>query len=284
MRLKKLFTVVDEISTPVVELLAYTPEPEKLVAVAARRCYDKRPTKQIWEDLTETEIACLLHEVIRHGHLSVLEHVYFTFAIEGISRALSHQLVRHRIASYSQQSQQRVDETDYKFVMPPKIKKNAQLARQFREITQTLNYFYASALESGVPKGQARYLLPSACTTKIVMTMNARSLFNLISQRTCCLEEWEFRTVAFKMFQVLLEIAPNIFSHAGPKCIVDLICPEGKKGEKCGLYKKIPGAVLRDGFDVEASKQLFSSSQTGVSIVDQLQADKRNHPKKTSSI
>lgn len=279
-----MFTEVDEIGLPVVELITYTPEPEKLVAVAARRSYDKRPTKQIWEDLTETEIVRLLHKVIRHGHLSVLEHIYFTFAIEGVSRVLSHQLVRHRIASYSQQSQQRAHETDFTFVMPPKIKKNTQLAKQFQEIAQTLSDFYARALENGIPKGQARYVLPSACTTRIIMTMNARSLFNLISQRTCGLEEWEFRIIASKIHQALLEIAPNIFSHAGPKCVVDLVCPEGKKGEKCGLYKKIRGAVLRDGFDVDASKQLLNSPQTSVSVVGEFQADKWNHSKKTPRI
>lgn len=259
---------------PTVELLSYTPNSEKLVAVAARRSYDNRPTLQIWEEMTQAEVAQLLHQVIRHRHLSVLEHAYFTFAIEDISRVLSHQLVRHRIASYSQQSQQRADERDFHFVVPPEIKRNAKLSAEFEEKVKALGDFYARATENGIPKGQARYLLPNACTTRIIMTMNARSLFNLISQRTCGVEEWEFRTVASKIHQVLLEVAPNIFSHAGPKCVVDLVCLEGKKGESCGLYKKIPGAVLRDGFDVGASKNLLRASETDVSVIAHFARDR----------
>lgn len=233
---------------PVVELLAYTPEPERLVAVAARRSYDKRSATQIWEEMTNAEVARLLHQVIRHGHTSVLEHINFTFAIEGISRALSHQLVRHRMASYTQHSQQRSDEKDFAFTIPPEIRRNSELAKEFQEKVRTLAEFYTRAIEAGIPKGQARYILPNACVTRIIMTMNARSLFNLISQRTCGVEEWEFRTLASKIHRILLEVAPNIFSHAGPRCVTDLVCLEGKKGEKCGLYKNIPGAVLRDEF------------------------------------
>ena len=233
---------------PVIELLTYTPEPERLVAVAARRSYDKRSAMQIWEEMTDAEVARLLYRVIRHGHTSVLEHINFTFAIEGVSRALSHQLVRHRMASYTQQSQQRSNERDFDFTVPPEIRKNSELAKEFQEKVKALAEFYTRAIETGIPKGQARYILPNACVTRIIMTMNARSLFNLISQRTCGVEEWEFRMVASKIHQLLLEVAPNIFSHAGPRCITDLVCLEGKKGEKCGLYKNIPGAVLRDGF------------------------------------
>lgn len=233
---------------PMVELLAYTPNPERLVAVAARRSYDKRPASQIWREITDEDVARLLDRVIRHQHLSVLEHINFTFAIEGISRALSHQLVRHRIASYSQMSQQRTDERDFVFTIPPEIEKNGELAEEFRGKVEALTGFYAKAVDKGIPKGQARYILPNACTTQVIMTMNARSLFNLIAQRTCGVEEWEFRLVASKIHQTLLQVAPNIFRHAGPTCVTDLVCLEGKKGDRCGRYKTIPGAVLRDGF------------------------------------
>lgn len=246
---------------PVIELLTYTPEPERLVAVAARRSYDKRSAMQIWEQMTDAEVARLLHQVIRHGHTSVLEHINFTFAIEGISRALSHQLVRHRIASYTQQSQQRIDERDFAFTVPPEIRKNSELAKEFQEKVKALAEFYNRAIETGIPRGQARYILPNACATRIIMTMNARSLFNLISQRTCGIEEWEFRMVASKLHQILLGLAPNIFSHAGPRCVVDLVCLEGKKGEKCGLYKNIVGAVLRDGFDLATNGSLITTTK-----------------------
>ncbi len=246
---------------PIVELLAYTPQPERLVAVVSRRSYDKRSAVEIWEGMTNAEVSQLIDRVIRHGHLSVLEHINFTFAIENVSRALSHQLVRHRMASYSQQSQQRADQRNFDFTMPPEIEQNADLAKEFQDKVRALTDFYVRAVDSGVPKGQARYILPNACATRIIMTMNARSLFNLISQRTCGIEEWEFRTVAFKMHQVLLEVAPNIFSHAGSRCVVDLVCLEGKKGEKCGLYKSIPGAVLRDGFNINMNEKLLRSTQ-----------------------
>ena len=259
-KLKSWFTSDNDLGSPAVELLAYTPEPEKLVAIAARRSYDKRPAKQIWEEMNNVEVSRLLDQVISHGHLSVLEHANFTFAIEGISRALSHQLVRHRIASYTQQSQQRANEQDFDFIIPPSILSNPALCREFREKMSELADFYKKALDRGIPKGQARYALPNACMTRVIMTMNARSLFNLISQRACGVEAWEFRALAIKIHMILLTVAPNIFKYAGPKCITDLICPEGEKGEKCGLYKIIPGAVLRNGHQREATLRLYKSS------------------------
>jgi thymidylate synthase (FAD) len=246
---------------PIIELLTHTPEPERLVAVAAKRSYDKRSAMQIWEEMTDAEVARLLHRVIRHGHTSVLEHISFTFAIEGISRSLSHQLVRHRMGSYTQQSQQRSDQRGFAFTVPPEIRKNSELAIEFQEKVKALAEFYTRAIETGVPKGQARYILPNACVTRIIMTMNARSLFNLISQRTCGAEEWEFRMVASKIHRILLEVAPNIFSHAGPRCVVDLVCLEGEKGKKCGFYRNIPGAVLRDGFHIDENARLLDNHQ-----------------------
>lgn len=233
---------------PTVQLLAYTPEPERVVTMAARRSYSRRPAKELWDELSDQEVLQLVDRVIRQRHLSVLEHVNFTFAIEGISRALSHQLVRHRIASYSQQSQQRASEQHFEFVVPPEIEDDPVLVQEFEETMNNLGRVYQRMLDRGVRKGLARYVLPNACTTKLIMTMNARSLFNLISQRTCGVEEWEFRTVATKIREVLMTIAPNIFKHAGPPCVTDLVCYEGEKGEKCGRYKMIPGAVLRDGY------------------------------------
>lgn len=241
---------------PTVELLAYTPSPERLVAAAARRSYDKRSTMQIWAEMTDEEVTQLLDRVIRHGHTSVLEHINFTFAIEGISRALSHQLVRHRIASYSQRSQQRANERGFTFIVPPEIRKNAELTKEFQEKLKALAEFYTRAIESGIPKGQARYILPNACTTQIIMTMNARSLFNLISQRTCGVEEWEFRTVATRIHDILLTVAPGIFKYAGPMCVTDLVCLEGESGERCGRYKTIQGAVLRNGFHRKTKDEL----------------------------
>lgn len=250
---------------PIVELLAYTPNPERVVAVAARRSYSGRSAKELWDELGDEEVLELLDRVIRQRHLSVLEHVYFTFAVEGVSRALSHQLVRHRIASYTQQSQQRANERHFEFVVPPEIEDDPVLALEFEETMNNLGRVYQRMLDKGVGKGLARYVLPNACTTKLIMTMNARSLFNLIAQRTCGVEEWEFRVVAAKIHEILMMVSPNIFKHAGPPCITDLICYEGERGEKCGRYKVIPGAVLRDGFHEDArdeSHKIIRESRT----------------------
>lgn len=241
---------------PTVELLAYTPDPERVVAVAARRSYSRRPAKELWDELGDQEVSELLGRVIRQRHLSVLEHASFTFAIEGVSRAVSHQLVRHRIASYTQQSQQRVSEQHLEFVVPSEIEDDPVLVREFEETMTNLKRVYQKMLDRGIRKGQARYILPNACKTKLIMTMNARSLFNVISQRACGVEEWELRALATKIHEVLMIIAPNIFKYAGPPCVTELVCYEGQKGEKCGRYKMIPGAVLRDGFHRNARDEL----------------------------
>ena len=247
---------------PTVELLAYTPDPERVVAVAARRSYSRRPSKELWDELGDQEVLELLDRVIRRRHLSVLEHVYFTFAVEGVSRALSHQLVRHRIASYTQQSQQRASEQHFEFVVPPEIEDDPVLVREFQETMNNLGTLYQRMLDKGVRKGLARYVLPNACTTKLIMTMNARSLFNLISQRSCGVEEWEFRTVATKIHKALMTVAPKIFKYAGPPCVTELVCYEGENGERCGRYRMIPGAVLRDGFRKTAGDELLKHSKT----------------------
>jgi len=247
---------------PTVELLAYSPDPERVVAVAARRSYSRHPAKELWDELGDEEVSELLYRVIRQRHLSVLEHVHFTFAVEGVSRALSHQLVRHRIASYTQQSQQRASEQHFEFVVPPEIEDDPVLVREFQETMNNLGTAYQRMLDKGVKKGLARYVLPNACTTKLIMTMNARSLFNLISQRICGVEEWEFRTVATKIHEVLMTVAPNIFKYAGPPCVTELVCYEGENGERCGRYRMIPGAVLRNGFRKTTGDELLKHSKT----------------------
>jgi len=267
-----------------VKLVDHTPDPELAVVTAARTCMQNADYEAVRAELREEGVKRILRTVILKNHHSVLEHVNFTFAISGVSRVLSHQLVRHRIASYSQLSQQRTDSSYLKFTIPPEINHDPELAEEYESMMIHCRELYRRFIQCGVSRSSARYILPAGFTTRIIATMNARSLFNLLAQRECKVEEWEFRQVAYLMHAKLMKVAPNIFSYAGPKCVTDLVCPEGKKGEKCGLYKKIPGVVLRDGFDVDASKQLLNNPQTGFSVVGQFQADKRNHSKKTLRI
>ncbi len=226
-----------------VEIVGYTPNPEVTVAIAARACFSDEDYYSIEGHLSEHDVERILATVIAKGHHSVLEHASFTFAISGISRVVSHQLVRHRIASYSQLSQQRSDASTLDFVVPPDIRRAPHLAAEYRDLMVGCQEFYNRLVEDGIPLGTARYVLPSSFTTRIVMTMNARSLFNLIAQRECAAEEWEFRQLATLIHRQLMTVAPGIFRYAGTECETHGICPEGEVGLDCGRTSKTGAAV-----------------------------------------
>ncbi|MGC8935995.1 MAG: FAD-dependent thymidylate synthase [Candidatus Methanomethylicaceae archaeon] len=223
-----------------VTLLSFTPDPERVVAASARQCYSKFSATKALRELTESDIQRLLKKVIGSGHLSVLEHASFTFAIEGISRACSHQLVRHRIASYSQQSQRYVKLDEIEFIVPDTISKNDEWMKEFCEALELCKRCYKRLLESGVPAEDARYILPQATPTKIVVTMNARSLINFFELRCCLSAQWEIRRLAEEMLSLVREVAPNIFENAGPFCVTRKVCPEKKYDcpKWVELYKK----------------------------------------------
>lgn len=244
-----------------VTLLSHTPEPEKLVATAAKLCYSSSDISSLREGLTEDKIESFIDMLVSIGHESVMEHVSFTFGIEGISRACSHQLVRHRIASYSQKSQRYVNENGFEFVTPPEIEAipeaKAEFDRMMNEITQNYDRladllteshktrFLADGLDEKSAQSKARklanedarFILPNACETKIVVTMNVRSLFNFFEHRCCNRAQWEIRAVANEMLRLCLEAAPHIFAHAGPSCVAEGRCPEGKM--TCGKMKEV---------------------------------------------
>ena len=157
-----------------VELIAYTPDPEATAAAAARLCYSAQGAADLKQGLSREEITKLINKLISMGHLSPMEHVSFTFAIEGVSRALSHQLVRHRIASYSQKSQRYVDENNFAYIMPPSIAAEPEAAKIFKQMMADLQEAYRR-LSQMVPREDARYILPNAAETKLVCTMNVRS-------------------------------------------------------------------------------------------------------------
>ena len=210
-----------------VKLLRYTPEPEKTVAMSARLCYSPIGAAQLEEKITDEQAAKLVRKLVEMGHFSTLEHVTFTFAIEGVSRVLTHQLVRHRIASYSQQSQRYVKEHDFETILPLSIAARPAEREKFEKLMSEIRTLYTEWTEMGIPAEDARYILPNAAETKIVVTMNVRSLYNFFSLRCCTRAQWEIRALAEKMLAEVKEVAPVLIEKAGPSCVTDGICTEG---------------------------------------------------------
>lgn len=219
-----------------VSLIAYTPEPERTVAAAARLCYSADDPQQLHQGMDQPRIDGLVKKLVAMGHTSPLEHASFTFAISGISRAASHQLVRHRIASYSQRSQRYVREDAFDFVIPPKIERNPAAKERFLQTMGVLQEAYQQLAEQ-VPAEDARYLLPNACMTAIVCTFNTRSLYNFFEHRLCVRAQWEIRQMADKMLQCVRKVAPLLFNGIGAPCESMGFCPEGEMS--CGKVKTI---------------------------------------------
>ncbi|MCD8199944.1 MAG: FAD-dependent thymidylate synthase [Coriobacteriaceae bacterium] len=220
-----------------VELLYHTPDPERAVATAARLCYAPVGAKELMETLDEERIHKVLTTILRGGHFSTLEHASYTFAIDGVSRAMTHQLVRHRMASFNQQSQRYVTfQEEPEFITPDTVVEAGQ-EEAFDKAATAAFEAYSQLIEAGVPAEDARYLLPNACETKIVVTMNIRELLHFFSLRCCNRAQWEIREVAMKMLELVTPTAPYIFSIAGPGCTSG-VCPEGKMS--CGKpWKKV---------------------------------------------
>ena len=211
-----------------VTLLYHTPEPERAVATAARLCYAPVGGRELMESLTDEKIRKVLTTIMTSGHFSTLEHASYTFAVEGVSRALTHQLVRHRLASYNQQSQRYVKfKEEPPIVRPASVDTNPEAAQAFDEAIDACWQAYDKLVQAGVPAEDARYILPNACETKIVVTMNIRELMHFFSNRCCNRAQWEIRELAWKMLELVRPTAPFIFRTAGPGCMRGA-CPEGK--------------------------------------------------------
>ena len=229
-----------------------TPEPDQVCNLAARVCVsDEIPEMEkvdhrirFW---TDGDCKALKH-AIQSGHESVAEHASFTFAVSGVSRALTHQLVRHRIASYSQQSQRYVKMKDFEYITPPSIKDNTDLlwkgsildglnnstvAWEYELLMDKIYRMYSRLIEVGIPEEDARYVLPNACTTNIIVTMNARELRHFFALRCCERAQWEIRELANKMLELVEPVAPKLFENAGPSCVQLGYCPEKKSCGKC---------------------------------------------------
>lgn len=220
-----------------VKLVRHTPEPERTVAMSARLCYSPIGAAQLEEKISDEQAAKLVRKLVSMGHLSTLEHVTFTFAIEGVSRVLTHQLVRHRIASYSQQSQRYVKEHDFETIVPASIASKPEAKAKFDKLMTEIQAMYDEFIALDIPAEDARYILPNATETKIVCTFNARSLLNFFSLRCCTRAQWEIRALANEMLRQCQAVAPVIFENAGPTCVSEGVCHEGAMS--CGRLQTI---------------------------------------------
>ena len=241
-------------------LLAHTPEPEKLVASAAKLCYSSSSIEELQQKQTEKSVQVFVTMLTEIGHESPLEHISFTFGIEGVSRPLMAQLTRHRIASYSVQSQRYVKNQEFTYILPPEIENIPEAKRRFLAAMEQSQAHYDKITGILIEKHKkglmnlgtdeetagkaaekmaiedARYVLPNACETKIICTFNARSLMNLFELRCCNRAQWEIRKLAIEMLKLVLTAAPNIFANAGPSCFKGP-CKEGKMC--CGKFKEV---------------------------------------------
>lgn len=228
-----------------VRLLGMTQNAISIIYAACRQCYSAKFAGEIFEqekgNLEKQEE--FIKKVVKSGHESPLEHVKFTFAIEGISRALTHQLVRHRLASYSQQSQRYVKEIDFDYIIPPSVEEDETLKDEFVKVIEKIQISYNKMIKRFKEKGvigekanqDVRFILPQAVETKIVVTMNCRELLHFFEQRCCMRAQWEIRNLANKMLEICKNHLPEVFSNAGAKCVSLGYCPEGKNFS-CGKY------------------------------------------------
>jgi thymidylate synthase (FAD) len=211
----------------IVKLLSYTGDADAICAAAAKSCYSERSAADL---LGEGDPARTLGRVVGMGHHSVIEHAVFTFSVEGVSRSLTHQLVRHRLASFSQQSQRYVPMEAPSYVVPHTVAADPEAAAIYREAMEATWEAYGRLLGL-LPAEDARYVLPNGCTTNITITMNARELLHFFSLRCCERAQWEIRELAEAMLEICRTVSPVIFADAGPPCVRGP-CPEG--GLSCG--------------------------------------------------
>lgn len=252
-----------------VKLLRYTPDGERLIASAAKLCYSSVGIDEIEEGLNEENVESFLKMLVELGHESPIEHISFTFGVEGVSRTLTHQLVRHRIASYSQQSQRYVKLSNFEYIIPPAIASDIDAKKIFIEAMEKDTQYYNEIVEilyqkhlnrylkDGLSEKKAmnkaekeaiedaRYVFPNACETKIIFTMNARVLLNFFKLRACNRAQWEIRNLAIDMLKEVQNVYPNLFKNAGPGCVRGA-CPEGTMtcGDIVNVRKRFKGGLM----------------------------------------
>jgi len=243
-----------------VQLLTHTPNPEKIVAAAAKLCYSNAEIDTLMEGLTQEKAEEFVQMLATLGHESPTEHASFTFAIEGVSRSLLAQITRHRMATFSVQSQRYVQLDNFDYVLPPAIAEDEEAtllfeqtmqeeAKAYEKLTAILKEKHKTALmqeckdekqaERAAAKmaiEDARFVLPNACNTKMIVTMNTRSLQNFFHHRCCSRAQWEIRMLADEMLRLVSAVAPSLFVSSGPSCVAGP-CPEGKM--TCGKLQEM---------------------------------------------
>ena len=251
-----------------VTLLCHTPEPEKIIAAAAKLCYSNQTVEGLMDGLTPEKTESFLNMLVSMGHESPIEHASFTFAIEGVSRSLLAQITRHRLASYSVQSQRYVRLSPFEYVTPDAVKDDPEALAAYEEAMKAATESYekiadilkakyvaeyvADGLDEKTARNRAekkaiedaRFVFPNACETRMVVTMNARSLYNFFAHRCCSRAQWEIREVADQMLALVKEVAPVLFKTAGPPCVKGP-CPEGKMS--CGRMMEMRERYLAMG-------------------------------------
>ena len=231
-----------------VTLIAHTPEPEKVIAMASRTCYSALDLEGLDKKTDTADNAAYIRRVLASGHTSIAEHASFTFGLEGVSRTLLAQITRHRVASFSVQSQRYVSVAGaevFDYVLPPRIRAlGPEAEEKFAWQMKTMQRWYDEWSEAlGQDSAEdARFVLPGAAATRIVMTMNARELLHFFSLRMCNRAQWEVREAAWRMYELVYPLAPSVFENAGPGCARGA-CPEGKRtcGKAAEVREKIQG-------------------------------------------
>ncbi len=230
------------IVTPKAELLRYTHNPEETIALSAKLCYSSSSPSELLEKISDSDTAKFIKMLKKMGHLSTFEHASFTFSLTGVSRALLAQITRHRIASFSVRSQRYVSMKDFNYLIPPSVSAlGDEMVEKYKQQMATISDWYEEWQEilggaNEKSNEDARFVLPNACETNMIITMNARSLLNFFDLRCCERAQWEIRDIAWQMLEAVLAVAPNVFDSAGAGCLSGP-CPEGAKS--CGQAKKV---------------------------------------------
>lgn len=221
-----------------VELVRHTADGEALLALAAKLCYAGGDLSSLLEKIQKNDQRTFIRKVLAMGHDSVAEHVSFTFLVEGVSRSMLAQLTRHRIASFSVQSQRYVGyENGFGYVVPPAVEAlGAEAIEEYAaQMDQMLHWYQAWQKKLGTNE-DARFVLPNACETRLLMTMNAREIKHFLELRMCRRAQWEIRRLAETIFALCYAEAPELFADAGPGCLRGA-CPEGEK--TCGQMNAV---------------------------------------------
>jgi thymidylate synthase (FAD) len=251
-----------------VVLLSHSPEPERAVATAARNCYSPRDLETIDQNWTPEDIKKMVSRVRDAGHLSTFEHTMFTFGVSGVSRALTHQLVRHRHMSFEQKSQRYIKvKGQFEYITPPSIAARPEIKAKYDVLMRQIAEFYGQAADAGTPAEDARFALPNAAETQIVVTTNARALLDFFTLRTCNNAQWEIRELAFAMLRLAKKAAPALFVRAGATCVRGY-CNE-PNGPECPRYIAVANPVAarrKAGIDEtgpkRASTEIVADQQT----------------------